>query len=140
MSASVPVQVSEEFLNNWNTANTDPTKPFRAFKLKFENEKIIQLNSLPSGKLLKEDFNALGNFVTDDEACYILFRFGGPKTWLLITYIPDTVPGNTKMLMASSLSTLKNKLGSESINEDTRMSLKSEINYESFQQSKKTSR
>jgi len=55
MSASVPVQVSEEFLNNWNTANTDPTKPFRAFKLKFENEKIIQLNSLPSGKLLKED-------------------------------------------------------------------------------------
>jgi len=39
--------------------------------------------------------------------------------------------------MASSLSTLKNKLGSESINEDTRMSLKSEINYESFQQSKK---
>jgi len=125
------------FLNNWQTANSDPSRPIRAFKLKFENEKIILISSVPSGKLLKEDFNALNNLVTDDEACYLLFRFGGPKTWLLITYIPETVPGPTKMLMASSLSMLKIKLGADSINEDARMSTKDEVTYESFQQSKK---
>jgi len=136
MSASSPIPVPEELVTQFKKV-TDLDTSIRFFQLQIKNEQIVVTHSCPPTNSVNDDFDSMSPKVTDNEACYFLFRIGGTKEWILITYVPDGVPVKDKMVYASAKNTLKDKFGHTSIVEELHTTLKTELSYESYKGNKK---
>jgi len=107
MSSSVPMPLAPELQQAFSSGG------HRAIFVEIVNETLKLGATLPKGASESADFEKLKGMVTASDPCYILFRLSSPAGWLIITYIPETVKVNEKMVYAATKSRLKNELGND---------------------------
>mmetsp|Transcript_14643 Transcript_14643/g.26356 ORF Transcript_14643/g.26356 Transcript_14643/m.26356 type:complete len:346 (-) Transcript_14643:70-1107(-) len=88
-----------------------------------------------------QDFKTMAAALESGVACYMFFRDPMPKyegKWVLCQYMPDTARVNSKMLYASSRAAMKTGFGNASCSEDYFISEQSELNLQTFLDSRAT--
>jgi twinfilin-like protein len=103
MSASVPMSVQADLRQTFNSGSP------RAIKVEIQNESLHMTATLPKGGSESSDFDQLKTLVANDSACYLLVQLNAG--WLIVTWVPDGVKVNDKMVYAATKSRLKNELG-----------------------------
>jgi len=134
MTHSSPVPVSKELEDHFQAAVRGEIS-IRYFLVRIVEENIVEISSSPLGSL-ESDFDSLQDCVTEDEGSYFIFQLNDSKQWLLISYVPDSLPVKNKMLLASAKGTLKDQLGQEYFVEELHVTLASELNFSYYQDSK----
>eukprot|EP01113_Clastostelium_recurvatum_P034801 TRINITY_DN4767_c0_g1_i3.p1 TRINITY_DN4767_c0_g1~~TRINITY_DN4767_c0_g1_i3.p1 ORF type:complete len:479 (-),score=96.66 TRINITY_DN4767_c0_g1_i3:44-1402(-) len=127
MSSSAPIPLSSELSAAWTRATTDP-KPPRYFQIGIVNDTFALLHEDPGTVSVSKDFDSMSAKV-GPEGCYFIFRAAGPKNWILVSYVPDTLKVAQRMVYAASKPTLQSKLGSQFINDNKHVSNVSEFTY-----------
>lgn len=129
MSSSTPIPLAPELTIQWEKATDDVLKPAsRYLQIKIIKEVLSLVAKSAGSPSVSKDFDELKSLV-NEEPCYFLFRIGGAKNWILISYVPPTAKTPEKMLYAATKNTLKMKLGPKLINEDLLFSTPAELSY-----------
>lgn len=87
----------------------------RAVKVVAEKETLKSTETVAESESLEEDFEGVAAILEDDKPCIVLVNLKGSPNhaetdWALIAYTPDNAPVKTRMLNASSVKPLKEKL------------------------------
>lgn len=102
-------------------------------------EQLVECGLESASGTWENDFDKVGTLLKDKEACYVFYKFDrNPEDevtkWLLVIYIPDNAPVRSKMLFASTKSTLKTEFGgAQFIVDEVNATIKSELTYNGYQ-------
>lgn len=108
MSHSSGISVSAQLRDCFGS--TISSKDKRLIKVQIEDEKLVDVQSKPSGGSWEDDFK-ITDLLETDKPCYILYRLDSGDQWVLFCYVPDKAKVKEKMLYASTRANLKQQLG-----------------------------
>jgi len=102
------IKVSPALVTAFNEASTSPTT--RALKISIIDESLEPNGTLDRQTTAEADFQLLHEFLPSNEAAYAIYLLDD-ETYIFISYVPDTCAVRSKMLYASTRSTLISTLG-----------------------------
>jgi len=120
-------------------------KSIRWIEAKVEGEAVILGNIGTTGTSIAEDFDALSTILSDRSATFLIFAVdetpepGFPRSFVLISWVPDLCPVREKMLISSSLEQLKTTLGSSNFESDYHCTEPSDISWTMYKESRNAS-
>ena len=129
MSASSAIELSEELRSLWQQANSIAT--IRSIIVQIDRETFVPRADLRASVSLKRDFEALASAASPP--CYALFRLSGKDAWLLVSYVPDSLPVHDRMLYASSKATLSRHLGPSFFAHELQASSAADLSFAAFE-------
>jgi twinfilin-like protein len=137
MSHSSGITVSEELLAAFS--NVSRSTNTRFIQVQIQNEtKLEKVNEgHVSASDWEKDFDLVPSVLSDNEACYILYRTDEKSSsdsylFYLLCYVPDKCKVRDKMLYASSRANLKSGLGGNHFIDDIFGSTKNDFNNHGF--------
>jgi twinfilin-like protein len=130
MAHSTKFPASDQLVQAFNKAKND--KSIRYLKVEIKDEKLELVEEGKNNGTTSIDFNNLKNVLQPKQACYIIFRLKeafDSAPWALISFIPDDIPVNEKMVYSSTIFRVKEVLGITLFGEDRRFGEVSEVNF-----------
>jgi len=126
------ISVNEEIKKAFKAAQEDKSVLF--IKVQIDSEEFKKTGSGKVTASRKTDFEAVKASLEDKKPCYILMKAGQDGKWLLIMYVPPLAIVREKMVIASSLASLKQGLSaSVFLNNDFSISSPSECTVEEYE-------
>jgi len=123
--------VNEEIKKSFKTAQEDRSILF--IKIQIDSEEFKKTGSGKVTGSRKTDFEAVKAALEDKKPCYILMKAAQEGKWLLVMYVPPLAFVREKMVIASSLSALKQGLTpSVFLNNDFSISSPSECTLDEY--------
>jgi len=101
-------------------------------KITIESETFKKSSSGKSTGSRKTDFEAVRAVLEERKPCYILMKASQEGKWVLIMYVPELAYVRDKMVFASSMSALKEGLGTSIFLNDFSISTPKECTLEEF--------
>eukprot|EP00002_Diphylleia_rotans_P006794 TRINITY_DN1619_c0_g1_i1.p1 TRINITY_DN1619_c0_g1~~TRINITY_DN1619_c0_g1_i1.p1 ORF type:complete len:338 (+),score=90.00 TRINITY_DN1619_c0_g1_i1:74-1087(+) len=139
MSHSSGIPVSEDLKQAFGKAQDDSSVSY--FVVHIEAEKFVEKDKVLSSGNMEHDFNSIPQHITDNTACYVIFRLNTKTAkgdaWALVLYVPDLCTVREKMVYASSRENLRRELGASNFTEEFHATLKSDITFHELEQHKK---
>jgi len=137
MSHSSGITVSESLLEAFS--NSSRNSGSRLIKVEIVSEtKLETVTEIPPASSdWEKDFDLVPHLLSDNEACYVLFRTDEKQTtdsylWYLLCYVPDKCKVRDKMVYASTRANLKSGLGGNNFIDDIFGSTKNDFNNQGF--------
>jgi len=136
MSHSSGITVSEGLLDVFASVSREATSRF--IQVQIQNEtKLEKVKEVPASAGWEKDFDLVSSVLTDNEACYILYRTDEKQAtdsylFYLLCYVPDKCKVRDKMVYASSRANLKSGLGGNNFIDDIFGSTKEDFNAKGF--------
>ncbi|KIW02113.1 uncharacterized protein PV09_06604 [Verruconis gallopava] len=112
------ISASQELIEAFKSLQTEPSS--RGLLVTIKNEVLVPSETIPStSSSFSDDLSNLASHLTPVQPLYILLRQDAPKdkTFVAITYVPNTAHVRQKMLFASTRLTLARELGLENFSE-----------------------
>jgi len=122
--------VNEELKKAFVVAQED--KSLLYIKITIESETFKKVSTGKSTASRKTDFEAIRGVLEERKPCYVLMRASQEGKWVLVMYVPELAYVRDKMVFASSVSALKEGLGTSSFLSDFSISTPKECTLEEF--------
>jgi hypothetical protein len=119
------------------TKATGKQSNLRYLKIRIVSEKL-ELGGTGNCGTTSLDFNSFQKTLSNEEACYIAFRYKdaySDSPWAFIMYTPDNLSVRDRTVYASSFGAARDALGSKFFSKIKRYSLPSEFSWIHFQNS-----
>jgi len=127
------ISVNEELKKSFVSAIEDKTLLY--IKINIENEAFKKTGSGKVTSARKTDFDAIRAVLEDKKPCYVVMRSSQEGKWVLVMYVPENAYVREKMVLASSMSSLKEGLGNSHFLGDFSISTPKECTLEEYQHS-----
>jgi len=124
------ISVNEELKKAFVAAQEDKSLLYIKISIESEAFKKTASGKLTSSK--KTDFESVRAALEERKPCYIIMRATQEGKWVLILYVPELSYVRDKMVFASSVSALKDGLGTSSFLADFSISSPKECTLEEF--------
>jgi len=126
------ISVNEEIKKVFKAAQEDKSLLF--LKVQIDSEEFKKTGSGKVTGSRKSDFEAVKASLEEKKPCYILMKASQEGKWLLVMYVPPLAFVREKMVIASSLASLKQGLpASVFLNNDFSISSPSECTLEEYE-------
>ncbi|KAI5202158.1 hypothetical protein AUEXF2481DRAFT_7702 [Aureobasidium subglaciale EXF-2481] len=111
------ISASKELQDAFNNLVSSSSQ--RGLLATIKNETLVPLETLQASGEFHSDLSGLSQYLSKDEARYILLKQDGSAAdgYIAVTYVPDTANVRQKMLFASTRLTLVRELGVERFRE-----------------------
>jgi len=132
MSHSSGISVSSALKEKFGEVLSDDSVRFLQAQIQ-NSEEIVPVTTVKRQGAWEDDLQLVVSMMKPDEACYVIYRLDG-EGCLLFCYVPDRCKVKDKMLYASTLSNLKQQLGSNYFTDDVHGTVPDDFSAKGYKQ------